>query len=38
VILTDLKTSITFLVAISMYTVITGHWSAYEAATPTEGQ
>jgi hypothetical protein len=30
-----LRESVPFLVFISVYAVVIGHWSAYEAATPT---
>lgn len=30
-----LRDSVPFLVFISVYAVVVGHWSAYEAATPT---
>lgn len=33
-----LRESVPFLVFISVYAVVIGHWSAYEAATPNEGE
>lgn len=36
VMLTNLKYSVPFLVAVSLYTVIVGHWSTFQAATPTK--
>jgi hypothetical protein len=35
-VLTGLKESVPFLVAVSVYANIVGHWSSYEASTPTE--
>lgn len=31
-----LRQSITWLVVLSVYAIIVGHWSAYQAETPTE--
>lgn len=33
---TDLKQSLPFLVGISMYAIVVGHWGAVEAALPPE--
>lgn len=35
VMLTDLGTSVRFLSAVTLYTVILGHWATFQAATPT---